>query len=113
MFPGFPEMSIILILVLVLFGAGKLSEVFASLGDGVKQFRSAQDGTDETDDTAARLKPGGRFPWRSMHRRRLAATAPARTGGPPGTGRDLAVHGDAGPSDVHDNKRIRQHSVIN
>ena len=46
MFPGFPEMSIILILVLILFGAGKLPEVFASLGDGVKRFRSAQDETD-------------------------------------------------------------------
>jgi sec-independent protein translocase protein TatA len=48
MLPGFPEMSIILVLVLILFGAGKLPEVFASIGDGVKRFRSAQDEADAT-----------------------------------------------------------------
>ena len=42
MLPGFPEMAIVLVLVLILFGAGKLPEVFGSMGEGVKRFRDAQ-----------------------------------------------------------------------
>ena len=42
MMPGAPEMLIILVLVLVLFGAGRPPEVFKALGQGVKSFRDAQ-----------------------------------------------------------------------
>ena len=55
MLPGFPEMAIVLVLVLILFGAGKLPEVFGSMGEGVKRFREAQDDPDAiaSDDGAA------------------------------------------------------------
>lgn len=43
---GAPEMVILLVLVLVIFGAGKLPQVFGSLGKGIKEFRTAADGTD-------------------------------------------------------------------
>lgn len=36
------ELAIILVIVLILFGAGRLPEVFASFGKGVKAFRDAQ-----------------------------------------------------------------------
>lgn len=39
---GFWELSVILVIVLVLFGAGRLPEVFSALGQGVKKFREAQ-----------------------------------------------------------------------
>ena len=39
---GFGELAIILMIVLVLFGAGRLPEVFAQMGQGVKKFRDAQ-----------------------------------------------------------------------
>lgn len=39
---GFGELAIILMIVLVLFGAGRLPEVFAQLGQGMKKFREAQ-----------------------------------------------------------------------
>lgn len=38
---GVPELILLFILVLILFGPGKLPEVFRSLGDGVKQFKKA------------------------------------------------------------------------
>lgn len=36
------ELGIILVLVLILFGAGKLPQVFESFGVAVKKFRDAQ-----------------------------------------------------------------------
>ena len=41
---GIPELSIIVLLVLILFGPGKLPSVMKSLGDGVKQFKDAASG---------------------------------------------------------------------
>jgi len=42
---GVPELSIIVVLVLILFGPGKLPHVMKSLGDGVKQFKDAAGGS--------------------------------------------------------------------
>jgi len=42
---GVPELSIIVVLVLILFGPGKLPSVMKSLGDGVKQFKDAASGS--------------------------------------------------------------------
>jgi sec-independent protein translocase protein TatA len=41
---GVPELSIIVLLVLILFGPGKLPGVMKALGDGVKQFKDAASG---------------------------------------------------------------------
>ncbi|MFL5733338.1 MAG: twin-arginine translocase TatA/TatE family subunit [Chloroflexia bacterium] len=41
---GPPELILILLIVLVLFGAGKLPQVFGSLGRGIKEFREAAEG---------------------------------------------------------------------
>ncbi|NMC73852.1 MAG: twin-arginine translocase TatA/TatE family subunit [Geobacteraceae bacterium] len=38
---------IILLLVLILFGAGKLPEIGSSLGRGIKNFKRALEGKDE------------------------------------------------------------------
>lgn len=40
--PG--ELLIILVIVLIVFGAGRLPQVFSSLGKGVKEFRDAAEG---------------------------------------------------------------------
>jgi sec-independent protein translocase protein TatA len=45
---GAPELIIILIIVLVIFGAGRLPQVLGSLGKGVKEFREASEGHEET-----------------------------------------------------------------
>lgn len=39
---GYPELIVILILVLLLFGADKLPELAHSLGKSVKEFKNAQ-----------------------------------------------------------------------
>ena len=39
---GVPELIIILVIVLILFGVGRLSEVGRALGKGVREFRKAQ-----------------------------------------------------------------------
>jgi sec-independent protein translocase protein TatA len=38
---GVPELIIILVIVLILFGAGKLAEVGGALGRGIREFRKA------------------------------------------------------------------------
>jgi sec-independent protein translocase protein TatA len=38
---GAPELLIILVVVLVIFGAGRLAEVGGALGKGIREFRSA------------------------------------------------------------------------
>ncbi len=38
---GVPELIIILVVVLVIFGPGKLPEIGSALGRGIKEFRDA------------------------------------------------------------------------
>ncbi|MDQ6958323.1 MAG: twin-arginine translocase TatA/TatE family subunit [Mariprofundaceae bacterium] len=40
---GFPELLIILVIILVIFGAGKLPHVGEALGKGLNKFRTAMD----------------------------------------------------------------------
>lgn len=44
---GMPEMIIILVIVLVVFGAGKLPEIGSALGKSIKNFKRASEGKDE------------------------------------------------------------------
>ena len=50
MIPKFGPVELILILVIVtmLFGVGKLPEIFGAVGRGVREFRSASEGGDDT-----------------------------------------------------------------
>ena len=45
---GIPELAIILLIVLIFFGAGKLPQVLGQMGKGVKAFK---DGVKEGDET--------------------------------------------------------------
>jgi sec-independent protein translocase protein TatA len=48
---GSTELIIILVLVLVIFGAGKLPEIGSSLGKGIRSFRKAVGDPQEIDVT--------------------------------------------------------------
>jgi len=48
---GFPELIVILIIVLVLFGANKLPEIGAGMGKAIKNFKKATSEPDEIDVT--------------------------------------------------------------
>ena len=45
---GVGEMAILFIIVLILFGPGKLPEVCRSLGDGIKQFKQSVKDEDQS-----------------------------------------------------------------
>jgi sec-independent protein translocase protein TatA len=49
--PGPPELFLIVLVVLIIFGAGKLPEVGKALGKGIREFKSAREGhvDDETE----------------------------------------------------------------
>ena len=49
--PGPPELFLIVLVVLIIFGAGKLPEVGKALGKGIKEFKAAREGNldDETE----------------------------------------------------------------
>ena len=44
------EIGLIVFIILILFGAGKLPQVGASLGKGIRAFRRGQSGEDDVDD---------------------------------------------------------------
>ncbi len=46
------EWGVILLIVLIFFGAGKLPDVFRQAGKGIKAFKDASSGKDEEDDEA-------------------------------------------------------------
>ncbi|HYP20861.1 MAG TPA: twin-arginine translocase TatA/TatE family subunit [Chloroflexia bacterium] len=57
-----PEILLVLVIVLIIFGAGKLPQVFSSLGKGVREFRDAAEGdptapTTPTTSTGATTTP--------------------------------------------------------
>jgi sec-independent protein translocase protein TatA len=54
---GMPELMIILVIILVIFGAGKLPGIGNSLGKAIKGFKTAVDGSEnEHDDTPKEKK---------------------------------------------------------
>jgi sec-independent protein translocase protein TatA len=44
---GMPELVVILVIVLVVFGAGKLPEIGGALGKSIRNFKKASDGKEE------------------------------------------------------------------
>ena len=44
---GWPEALVILVVVLVIFGAGKLPQIGGALGKSIREFRKAKEGSDE------------------------------------------------------------------
>ena len=56
MLPGPTELIIILVIVLVIFGAGKLPKVMGDMGRGVRSFKKAMDDENLMDDTTIEKK---------------------------------------------------------
>ena len=50
---GMPELIIILVIILIIFGAGKLPEIGAGIGKGIKNFKKA---TNEPDDEPGKIE---------------------------------------------------------
>ena len=45
---GIPELVIILVIVMIIFGVGRLTEVGGALGKAIREFRRSQSDTPET-----------------------------------------------------------------
>ena len=56
---GMPELIIILVIVLVVFGAGRLPEIGGALGKSIRNFKRASDGKDEIE-----IKPRKDDEWK-------------------------------------------------
>jgi len=50
------EFLVILLIVLIIFGAGKLPQVFRSVGQGIREFRKAKEGEFDEDKPAEKPK---------------------------------------------------------
>ena len=50
---GLPELAIILVIVVLIFGVGRLPEVGGAIGKGIKEFRHATKDDEPGDTTAA------------------------------------------------------------
>jgi sec-independent protein translocase protein TatA len=55
---GMPELIIILVIILIIFGAGKLPEIGGAIGKGIKNFKKASREPDEIDVTPNDKKIG-------------------------------------------------------
>ncbi len=51
--PGPLELILILVIVAMLFGVGKLPEIFGAVGKGIREFRNESTAADAKNDAAA------------------------------------------------------------
>ena len=49
---GMPELLIVLVIIIIIFGVGKLPEIGGALGKGIREFRTAQQGLEGGDKSA-------------------------------------------------------------
>ncbi len=54
---GVPELLIILVVVLLLFGPGRIAKTAGELGKGLRAFRDGMSGKDEAGSEASTQKP--------------------------------------------------------
>lgn len=56
---GMPELLVILVIVLIIFGAGKLPEIGAGLGKGIRNFKKATNENLESSEQVDKLEDKG------------------------------------------------------
>ena len=53
---GVPELVIILVIVFIIFGAGKLPQIFGSVGKAMRNFKDSQKDEEEVEEVKPRRK---------------------------------------------------------
>jgi len=53
---GMPELIIILIIILIIFGAGKIPEIGGAVGKGIKNFKKSFQDKEEVETTTEKKK---------------------------------------------------------
>ncbi|HEY58848.1 MAG TPA: twin-arginine translocase TatA/TatE family subunit [Anaerolineae bacterium] len=56
--PGPTELIIILVIVLILFGVGRISRIAGELGASIRAFREGLQGTDKSEENGKQPPPG-------------------------------------------------------
>jgi sec-independent protein translocase protein TatA len=51
---GMPELLIILVIIVIIFGVGKLPEIGSALGKGIKNFKKSMNDNNEITDQSAK-----------------------------------------------------------
>lgn len=54
--PGPLEIGLILLIIIIVFGVGKLPQVGGAIGKGIRSFRKAQSGEDDTEEKPRRQR---------------------------------------------------------
>jgi sec-independent protein translocase protein TatA len=57
---GLPEILVVLVIALIIFGPKRLPELGKSLGKGIREFRSSIGGHDDDDDEKPELESGAK-----------------------------------------------------
>ena len=50
---GFPELMIILVIIMIIFGAGKLPEIGSAFGNSIKNFKKSMKEAEEVQEAAS------------------------------------------------------------
>ena len=59
---GFPELMIILVIIMIIFGAGKLPEIGSAFGRSIKNFKSSMKEAEEADSVEGGENKSGELP---------------------------------------------------
>ncbi len=81
---GWMELLLILIIVLIIFGAGKIPQLGEGLGKAIKGFKKSVNEPDAVDVTAA---PAPEQPGQQAPAQQIAQPSPSQTGGQAPVGR--------------------------
>ena len=57
---GMPELIIILVIILIIFGAGKLPEIGGGIGKGIKNFKKATKGEFDDETEPEKIEEAGK-----------------------------------------------------
>ena len=57
---GFPELAIIVVIILLIFGARRLPEIGASMGKGIRTFKTALMGEEEKEESEKQTTASGK-----------------------------------------------------
>ena len=58
-FLGWPELILILVIIVVIFGAGRITGLGKAVGNAVREFRKAQSGAEEKEKKEDKKESGG------------------------------------------------------
>ncbi len=59
------EIALVLVIILIVFGVGKLPQVGGAIGKGIRAFKKGQRGEDEDEEEEAPKKIAGKKPAKS------------------------------------------------